>query len=56
MRPWEKPLEKEIPEVLGHMEAGKTVGKALKAKGGTRAPKPTVYRGHPWAVIRFGEK
>ena len=38
------------------MEARKTVGKALKAKDGTRAPKPAVYRGHAWAVSGFGEK
>jgi len=38
------------------MEARKTVGKAIKAKSGTRTPKPAVYHGHPWAVSGFGEK
>lgn len=40
---WERPLEKESPEVLSHMEAWKTMGKVLKAKGGTHAPKMVVF-------------
>jgi len=54
---WAKPLDKE--KALKHSitwKLGKPWGKALKAKGGTHAPKPIVYQGHPWAVSGFGEK
>jgi len=38
------------------VEAGKTVGKVLMTKGGTRTPKWAIYRGNPWVVRGFGEK
>jgi len=40
---WAKPIEKESPEVLSHMEAKKTMGKMIKAKCRTHAPKPMVF-------------
>ena len=48
------PLRRKGLEALDHMENGKTVAKVLKAKGGTRAPKSAVYKGHPWVVSGFG--
>jgi len=56
MHRWEKLLEKERPRALSCMRARKTVGKKAKGKGGTHAPKTSgIYRGHPWAISRFGE-
>ena len=52
----ENPSRRKGPEALGRMDAGKIVGKTLKAKGGTGTPKLAVYRGHPWAISGFGEK
>ena len=47
------PREGKAPSTRSHGKLGNH-GESTKANDGTRAPKPAVYWGHPWAISGFG--